>query len=448
MIKESRVTVPYIRDIIVLLTISLYMLLNYGFALIRIPPVEGGGVPIGELVLLFYLATIKYPKLWSELISKAFIIPFLIWWALGIGRAIFAVPEHGMWALRDATHVIESLFLIVGFVFAARPGNIDRFFRWLPVILIFVCIYALGYPYATMLKSISPTITAAAGHEAAIFFNYQGTHIILLMAACYFIIFESRRPVVRWMNVIIAICIIGYVVMLFQVRTVYIQLIAIFTFFAFYRRSAFIKGLLCILVILLALKLVTVFGFDIIGRRKQAASIEFVVSHFTSGFVLDPGVSSTVPGGGLAMRMGWWIDLYHRWFSDFGTFLFGMGYGKPLIEFVGDGVIVREPHNSFISVVARLGAVGGAAFLFMHLFLLRAWHRGYKYSNKVASKKWKNRLLILMTFFILVIVNSMTQDALEKPYLTIPYYFFWGMILYFGLNFKSILSSKKDNPQL
>ena len=39
------------RNTLILLVIGAYMLLNWGFMLVRIPPVPGGGVPVGEILL-------------------------------------------------------------------------------------------------------------------------------------------------------------------------------------------------------------------------------------------------------------------------------------------------------------------------------------------------------------------------------------------------------------
>ena len=63
------------------------MVLNYGFMQVRIPPTGGGGVPIGELVLLLTLISINYTKLLPKLFSLLFAYPFFVWWGLGIGRA-------------------------------------------------------------------------------------------------------------------------------------------------------------------------------------------------------------------------------------------------------------------------------------------------------------------------------------------------------------------------
>ena len=122
--------------------------------------------------------------------------------------------------------------------------------------------------------------------------------------------------------------------------------------------------------------------------------------------------------------------LYERWTSDTRTFVFGLGYGFPLINFrQHEGITVREPHNSYISIMARLGLLGSLAFIWMHTLMLRVWYRTYRACMRMGWQEGENRLLILMMFFILIWISAIGEDAFEKPYCTIPYYFFWGIVL-------------------
>ena len=57
--RRSR-RIEALRNIVVLITVCLYLLFNWGFMQLRIPPVAGGGLPVGEIVLFLYLITINY----------------------------------------------------------------------------------------------------------------------------------------------------------------------------------------------------------------------------------------------------------------------------------------------------------------------------------------------------------------------------------------------------
>jgi hypothetical protein len=410
---------------------------------VRIPPIGGAGVPIGELVLLFSLLSINYAKLLPKLFSLVFVYPFLVWWGLGITRAFMGVPEYGLWSLRDATHVLESLFIVTGFAFAANLEMIERFFRFLPKTLAVVVVYALGYPFAGVLESISPTIVAGNGLKIPIFFQYAGTSNVAVMAAAYVLIFqqEIRVFIIHNYPTAIAAAIWGYIAALFQNRTLYVQIAAVLILFALYRRQLLSRGILAIVLLLGAVALIPVLGLHIKGRLGEEVSLSFVIDHILAiGGASSDAAGAGIEGAaaGVELRHGWWISIYHRLTTDIWHLLFGLGYGFALTNFHGsDGALVREPHNSYVSIVARLGLVGGIAWVWLQVLMVRVWHSGYRQCVRMGWHKGQNRLLILMVFFIVIWVLAMGEDGFEKPYNTIPYYFFWGVALRYVLHIKN-----------
>jgi len=129
------------REKILLGTIAGYLLLNQGFTQLRMPPV-GPGIPIGEFVLAVSFLGVSIPKIVVRLNRVLWVLPFLIWWVYGIARALAGVPQYGPWALRDASQVIDSLFLVIGFALATNPAKLDRFFHW------FYLVFFVGGVYA------------------------------------------------------------------------------------------------------------------------------------------------------------------------------------------------------------------------------------------------------------------------------------------------------------
>ena len=364
--------------------------------------------------------------------AVAFAFPFLLWWGYGIGSAISAVPSYGFWALRDATHVIESLFLIVGFAFASRLEHMDRVFEWLPRLLFAVCVYALAYPLGETLRDYSPSIQTGAGHYTALFFSYTSTSVLLLLSAAYLMLFKERT---KWTLVLEGL-LIGYAAFLFQARTIYIQIFVLLIFFFMFRRQALGKGALGMALVVLALLIIPLAGIQIQGRLGQSISYEFVLDHVLAiGGIESEGLKGSARG--VSLRMGWWRDLIGEWLSSVESFILGQGYGIPLTDFhAPSGAVVREPHNSYLSIIGRTGTTGAVAFLWMHYLLLRTWWRCYTTCVRTGWREGENRLLILMVFFILIWVYAMGEDAFEKPYFAIPYYFFWGLVLKMWWHFK------------
>ena len=421
-----------LRNFVVLVTVVLYLLFNWGFMQLRIPPVSGGGLPLGEIVLLLSLVTINYTGVLGRLSLTVAMVPLAMWWTFGVGRALFDFGVHGTWALRDAAHVLESLFLLVGFVFAGDSRSLERFFDWLPKLLVIAVLYGLMYPLRVEIWQLSPSITSGTGYVVPIFGSMATTSYLMIMAAIYLILVHGNKLLAN----VGAVMIIGYTVATCQARTLYLTLIAIFGFLILYRRSslgnigvvAYLSGFL--------LGLVSLIGLQFEGRLGASFDVEFLIAHFMAIFgVCDTsleGVCSAAEGVG--QRLEWWNDIVERMLQDPFNLLLGLGYGVTLTDFYGSsGAAVREPHNSYITVIARTGIIGGICWLLIMVSLIRRWHHTFKQCLALGWREGQNRLMVLMVFFICVWVLGIGEDAFEKPYNIIPFYFIWGIVLRFSL---------------
>jgi O-antigen ligase len=421
-----------LRNIVVLSTVFLYLLFNWGFMQLRIPPVAGGGLPVAEIVLFLSLITINYTGVLGRLSLTVALLPLAIWWIFGVGRALFDFAMHGTWALRDAAHVLESLFLLVGFVFAGDPRSLERFFDWLPKLLVIAVLYGLMYPIRVEIWQLSPTIMSGTGFEVPIFGSMATTSYLMIMAAVYLILFHGNKLLAN----VTAVLIIGFTVAAFQARTLYLTLIAAFGFVVLYRRSS--MGNVGIVVILsgFLLGLITLIGLQFEGRLGATFDANFLIAHFMAIFgVCDPsleGVCSAAEGVG--QRLEWWTNIFNSMLQDPFSLLLGLGYGVPLTDFYGSsGAAVREPHNSYVTVLARTGIVGAVCWVLITLSLVRRWHHTFMECRALGWREAENRLLVMMVFFICLWVLAIGEDGFEKPYNIIPYYFFWGIILRFSL---------------
>jgi O-antigen ligase len=421
-----------VRNNVLLVTVLLYLLFNWGFMQLRIPPVVGGGLPLGEIVLLLALLTINYTRVLGRLSLTVALVPLVVWWSFGVGRAMFDFSVHGTWALRDAAHVLESLFLLVGFVFAGDFRSFERFFDWLPKLLVVAVLYGLMYPIRVEIWQLSPTITSGTGFDVPIFGSMATTSYLMIVAAIYLIVFHSNRSLAN----LAAVIIIGFTVAAFQARTLYLTLIAVFGFLVLYRRSSlgnigavvFLAGFL--------LGLISLIGLQFEGRLGANFSVDFLVAHFMAIFgVCDSSIESVCSAAeGVGQRLEWWTAIFQSMAQDPFSLLLGLGYGVPLTDFYGsDGAAVREPHNSYITVIARTGIVGAVCWTLILASLIRRWHITFVTCHVLGWKEGENRLMVLMVFFICVWVLAIGEDGFEKPYNIIPFYFFWGIVLRFSL---------------
>ena len=421
-----------IRNTIALVTVFLYLLFNWGFQQVRIPPVVGGGVPVGEIVLLIALLTIRPGAVLGRLSHQVYLLPFVLWWVFGIGRALVDVSHHGFWALRDAVHVLESLFFVVGFAFAAYPGTIDRFFSWLAKFLVIAVAYGLLYPVSDIFWSVSPTITSGNGYVVPIIGTMANSAFLMLMAAFYLLLFHSNSLLALF----VATFLIGYPLAVFQTRTLYLVTIALFGFLAVSRRSNLGHLLLIVVVGGLLLAVVTLVGLRVEGRLGEVLSVDFLVHHFLAIFGVCAGEYEAVcaAAAGVDQRLGWWQNIFDQMLADPFKLLLGIGYGVTLTDFYATGgTAVREPHNSYVTILARTGMVGAVCWLLMMVSLVHRWHLSFRHCKRLAWREGQNRLMLLMVFFICMWVLGIGEDAFEKPYNTIPFYFFWGIVVRFSL---------------
>ena len=202
---------------------------------------------------------------------------------------------------------------------------------------------------------LSPTITSGTGFEVPIFGSMTNTSQLMIMAAVYLMLFHGNKLLAN----VAAVMIIGYTVAIFQARTLYLTLIAVFGFMMLYRRSSL--GNIAVVVFLsgFLLGLISLIGLQFQGRLGASLSAEFLVAHFM-GDLRGPRPDARRrllgrPGRRPAPRV--WTSIFNNMLKDPFSLLLGLGYGVALTDFYGaTGAAVREPHNSYITVVARTGS--------------------------------------------------------------------------------------------
>ena len=134
-------------------------------------------------------ATINIPVVLKRMSHSVNLIPFMIWWGYGLGRALLDSREYGEWALRDAAQVVELLYLVVGFAVAQKSENVETLFRWLKWLFLGYCVYVLGVPFQDTIAKIGPTVSQASdGEPVPIIGAYGSVPPMLSWIAFYLII--------------------------------------------------------------------------------------------------------------------------------------------------------------------------------------------------------------------------------------------------------------------
>jgi hypothetical protein len=412
-------------------------MLNYGFMQLRI------GIPLGDLGLILCLTTVNIPVALRKMGRAINLTPFLIWWCFGLGRATVDGVEYGIWALRDAAQVIESLWLIIAFVVAGKADDLEKLFRWLKWLFIAYSIYALGAPFAESIAAISPSVPqAASGEPVPIVGSYANLTSMLLWIAFCLTITERKNRRVRIAGIAIACLMIGAVVLILQSRTNYFQLAALTCVVGLFRPKSLGRFGMVIPIMFILVGTITAFDIKIPGRLTENVSFTFFIHHLEAiGGISqadEPGVAAAASG--VPLRLDWWTNILEQETVDPVKLITGLGYGRPLTNYVSSnfegpgGVVVREPHNSFLSVLGRLGIVGAISWIWLHLVLFRLWHNVFVYHRRLQDQVWINRLLLMLAFVALTLTSIAGEDVLEKPFNIVPYYCFWGITLRLGVN--------------
>ncbi|NNF61707.1 MAG: hypothetical protein HKO55_10855 [Gammaproteobacteria bacterium] len=417
-----------LRNTIVISVVAAYLLLNYGFQVVKIPPGRYA-IPVGELCLVFAILLCAHRTVLPQFARTGVIYAFGAWWAICLAQLLYAIPNHGFWAFRDASQFIESSFLYLGFCLSTH--EIARLKRWTPWFLFVAVLYGLTYPAREFFQQFSPILETSSGGTAYLIFTYISTPTLLILAAFMLIMYAGQaRRSERGLLLFLAAGLLGYTVYAFQQRTIYLQILTL-VILAVIMNRRFRRLLPAIAVLFIAfLAVFPYFGIDLQGRLGMEAGLGFVVNHLLAiGGVSSEGLEGTA--GGVGQRLGWWYGIFLRVSDNWLTALFGLGYGQPLIEFRyrEAGLIVREPHNSVMTAFGRTGIAGLTAWLTAQLYLGFVWLKTYRYAVSHAHANTIVFLRIVLFYSALIWVFSLGEDAFEKPFHTVPYYFLWGCAL-------------------
>lgn len=413
---------------LILWSVGCYLVLNQGFMMVRIPPV-GAGVPVGELMLVLSLILINLTVVLPRMSREVWIFPMLLWWGYAFSRVMIDVKAGGVWTFRDASQEIESLYLILGFWLIDSVVSLQYFFSWLRQVLLVLGIYSLTFPVSTALQKYSPSLPHMNARESSLLFQMVNIPNLALWSATWLLL-ESRgksKPGVSLRQLAAAV-IVAVAAAFGQSRTVYIQILALGILFLFLRRKMAVRWGAILLAGVVLIGGVSASGISLTGRLGEKVSLDFLARHLESS-TGEGDAATEGAAGGVNLRKGWWMRIASEMRESPKRMAFGLGYGIPLTDYAPGGVQIREPHDSYISVWARLGAVGLVVWLMMQCTLYRAWWKSYQLCRRMHWIRDQQNLFLLLVFSVLSLVFATGEDAFEKPYVAIPYYLFFGVVL-------------------
>lgn len=398
-----------------------------------------GIVPINE-VLLFLCLVLIVTEIPGIIKAYPVLILLLLW---SVAYMFIAVPlgimEHGIFAARDATHLMEVWWVVV-LIYVCERVDFEEFIKKLLLIL-------------TVVLAVKMLTLSIPGIEAITIKGVQG-EIPLLM---------NRSPAFIAVEILLA----SYMTGLYRNRFLLFLLPLSLIFFL---KRALIVGIVSILALFVILMkmpprlLVNIAGMflGVILVLFVVSQMEFLDKYTTKGVknlrpdriamyiysATGEAASEDFEGAaaGTSQRLNWFNTNIDRAMASDKVFLAGQGFGMLLTDFKAKNP-VREPHNSYLSVFARTGLIGFILWATFHLWLNVSSFR-LLFLSRVEKLREDFMLRTLFTFFISMsgmYLFSLVECGFEVPSTCIPFYFIVGIMLFANQKIRHRLRQKAVN---
>ncbi|MBR0903883.1 O-antigen ligase [Bradyrhizobium liaoningense] len=408
----------------VLLLMAAYIVFNLGFSLLRLPPV-GPGVPIAEVVIVLFALSLVYDaRLFTAFARSAPLLLLLAWWSLAAIHLAVEVPQFGFWAVRDASHYIETSYIWIGFCVASTPYFAAVFEWFLSRTFAAAICMLLAYPFRNQLAEITPGIPSVSGYTASLLFSYINASSAAMTGV--FRMLVARR--IYFLSNLVAGVVLFVLVALVQARIVYLQIAIVILLLFFLKPQRLSKLALMVLIGTMSTFAILSLGIDMPGRLGQSFSWDFLVNHFAA--IWGGGDDSVKDAAeGVDLRLYWLERVVEMVNSNPITSLFGLGYGEALTPFEGpDGDVVREPHNSFLSVYGRVGLVGFLLFLAIQIRIYWTCVALLVRAAQAKNARYLDFGQTILCFLLMNLMFCLVECGFEVSYVAVPYYFMVGVL--------------------
>lgn len=404
-----------------LIALSGYMVLNYGFENLAF---HMGGLPFIVSYALMYgslaLAIFAHPTLMTKTFKEPAMLCLLVLITQTVVHLYFDLPHYGLWAIRDSTIFMDSLFLALGLLWAMKWNNLVVFMKWLVPVFIVNLVYSYTLPWGESLGAVSPK--SGVFQPIPLLGNYRGNVVFLLIGALYCLVLA--RYVVRWQRWVLMLLAVAQIfgLAIEQSRSMYVGLVLSLIVLALAGKGKESLKLSLVLCLAMApLLMLTVSGVELQGR-VGTVNMDFLTEHMRSitGERDMPGMSNQA-------RMEWFQQALQSFYKHPWI---GVGFGQPLldVEDAKTGTAIRMPHNSSLTVLARVGVVGFVFWLFFLLYVAWTFWRGLRL-RKHCDKQLADLILWLFLVFVAYLIEINVEPGLEFPSGAVPFYFFVGLSL-------------------
>lgn len=394
-----------------------YAILDRGFAWFHVP---GTPLFLGEIVLALAalaMMSTRAPMLAAFKLSPALKV-LAVWMAWGAVFLILQMPTYGLDAIRDsAIWYYGSVAAIALFLMLSDPS---RFGTWAALYLKFIPFLLLWFPIAvagdTILGAGAPYVPDSSVPLFTHRFGNIAVHSAMALGFIWLVDRNWGRLSSTQRITYSSMAVLGIGLAGFQNRGGFISAsigIIVMLMFMRQRKAELVLAVGTVAVILATAAVITDVSIPISNKREISAA-QFIDN---LGSVVDPDSAESRQ----QKTTQWRLELWTAVLDDVVTQhpISGFGPGPDLGERYGvEGggeVKLRNPHNSHLGVMARMGLVGFAIWALLwitwafQLLLLRShlMRRGRIVEGNLAA--W------IVVSALMMLVNSVFDPTLEGP---------------------------------
>jgi hypothetical protein len=403
-----------------------YLLFDKAFAYLYLP---GTPLYVGEIVLavggLAALSATGYfltPAREEPIL--ALLAAFVLW---GLIRFVPGLGTHGMDAVRDAALWYYCLYaFFVAAAMARSPDLVERLVtqlgRFTPWLLLWLPVSLVLMPLWQNAPPVPGTDISILTHKS------NDTAIAALLALAFLWLFPGARSG-RSRGVWSALALITIALASTQNRGALLGVAAGAAIGFAFLHDGLRLALKAVGVAALGLGVVTMLALEIPieGAQGRAFSASQLTANVAS---LGGGEESGNLGGTVAGRQVLWTRIYEKQVRD-GLLVYGMGFGPNLAKQVGvldNGTDkTRNPHNSHLDILARMGLVG----LLLWIALWGCWYWRMVIGCRRLARRtlhMRRRVAVLcLSVTTAILVSSFFDPQLEGPQTAILLWTLFGV---------------------
>ncbi len=418
-----------IEELLIFPALLGYIVLDYGFANWSLR-IAGIPLPIGHILSFGALGAAIYrirDRL-HDILREPAVVFLLLLIGMSIPHLLLNLPRYGGYAIRDTSFVVEGLFLILGMCLAEgdlKRGS-HRFLKALICILLINVLYSFTFPFSSFVREITPWVNGPF-LEAPLLGGNSNMGLYLILGCFLFLLID--QSLFQWPLLVRTVLAMVQVAWSFviQGRAHYMQIPMVFILLFVvgdWRRGLAIMGIVLIACAAFFL-LISVIDVELEGRGG-VVNYQFFKEHVLSVI----GVEGTPSVKNVEWRKRMINDMFDRWLSSPFQFVVGEGFGLPLLseetggaDYKG-GSDTRQPHNTHLTVLVRLGLVGTVLWVGLFSRIFYVLFQSIREVNN-DHPMYGFRLWFLAYFFVCLFHTSV-QPWLEFSYGAIPFYVILG----------------------